>query len=95
MFARNLRDLLNSEGDPEGIEQEEVKTNKNDLFGPNCGKCSGFRHIQADCGNLKQVKRKAIHTTLSDDSSKNQRILALIAPHMLILRSSRAMMKKN
>jgi hypothetical protein len=49
MFARNLRDLLNSEGDPEGIEQEEVKTNKNDLFGPNCGKCSGFRHIQADC----------------------------------------------
>jgi hypothetical protein len=69
MFARNLKDLLNSKGDPKGIEQEEVGTNKNDLY--KCVKCSGFGHIQANCGNLKQAKRKALHATLSDDSSKD------------------------
>jgi hypothetical protein len=39
MFARNLIDLLNSEGDPEGIELEEVETNKKDLYGPKCVEC--------------------------------------------------------
>jgi hypothetical protein len=52
-----------------------------DLYGPKCVECSGFGHIQADCGNLKLAKRKALHATLSDDSSKDQRILALIALH--------------
>jgi hypothetical protein len=42
------------------------------------GDPEGFRHIQADCGNLKQANRKALHATLSNDSNKNQRILALI-----------------
>jgi hypothetical protein len=71
MFARNLRDLLNSKGDPEGTEQVEVETRKKDLYGPKCVKCSTFAHIQADCGNLKQAKRKALHAVLNDDSSKD------------------------
>lgn len=80
MFARIIIDLLNSKGDLEVTEQEEVETKKTDLYGPKCVECSGFRHIQADCGNLKQAK-KVLHATLSGDSSKDQGILALIAPH--------------
>jgi hypothetical protein len=53
MFARNLRDLLNSERDPEGTKQEEVETNKKDHYDPKCVECSGIGHIQANCGNLK------------------------------------------
>lgn len=53
MFARNLRDLLNFERDLKGTELEEVETNKRDLYGPKCVECSGFGHIQADCGNFK------------------------------------------
>jgi len=47
-----------------------------------CVECSGFGHIQADCGNLMQANEKAFHSTLSNDSNKNQRILVLIAPHV-------------
>jgi len=45
MFARNIKDLLNSKGDPEGTVQEEVETNKKDLYGPKCVECLGFRHV--------------------------------------------------
>jgi hypothetical protein len=47
-------------------ELEEVE--KKDLRGPRCFECSGFGHIRADCGNLKQGKGKAYNATLSDES---------------------------
>jgi len=34
-------------------ESEPEETKKKDPRGPRCFECSGFGHIQADCGNLK------------------------------------------
>jgi hypothetical protein len=75
---------MNSKGDLEGTEQEEVETNKKDHYGPKCIECSGFGHIQANCRNLKQAKRKVLHATLSDDSetpSKDPNFLAFTVSH--------------
>jgi hypothetical protein len=33
---------------------------------------SGFGHIRADCGNLKQGKGKAYNATLSDESEDKE-----------------------
>jgi hypothetical protein len=40
-------------------ESEPEEAEKKDPRGPRCFQCSGFGHIQADCGNLKQGKGKA------------------------------------
>jgi hypothetical protein len=53
MIVRNLRILMNSKGDPKGAEQEEGESNKKDPYGSMYVECSGYSHIQEDCGNLK------------------------------------------
>jgi hypothetical protein len=70
---------------PKKSELEEVE--KNDPRGPRCFECSGFGHIQADCGNLKQGKGKAYNATLSDKSEEEEapeqeKFLAFVAPHI-------------
>jgi hypothetical protein len=64
-------------------EEDEMKDPK----GPRCYECSGFRHIRADCGNLKQGKGKAYNATLSDESEEEkapeeEKFLAFVAPHV-------------
>jgi len=54
------------------IEAELEEAEKNDHRGPRCYECSGFGHIRADCGNLKQGKGKAYNTTLSDESEEEE-----------------------
>jgi len=70
---------------PRKAEPEEAK--KKDPRGPRCYECSGFGHIQADCGNLKQGKGKAYNATLSDESEEEEaheqeKFLAFVAPHV-------------
>jgi hypothetical protein len=70
---------------PKKSELEEVE--KKDPRGPRCFECSGFGHIQADCGNLKQGKGKAYNATLSDKSEEEEapeqeKFLAFVAPHI-------------
>jgi hypothetical protein len=70
-------------GNPKGEEREEEKK---DPRGPQCFECSGFGHVKANCGNLKQAKGKAYNTTLSEyeeeeASDKDQKFLAFVAPH--------------
>jgi len=60
-------------------ESEPEEAEKKDLRGPICFECSGFRHIRADCGNLKQGKGKAYNETLSD--AQDQKFLAFVVPH--------------
>jgi hypothetical protein len=71
---------------PKGSVLEEAE--KKDPKGPRCFECSGFGHIRADCGNLKQEKGKAYNATLSDkfeeeeeESLKQEKFLAFVAPH--------------
>jgi hypothetical protein len=93
MLAKNFRRLMRDdrfkkkfsekvkkaprEADP---EEEEKK----DPRGPKCFECSGFRHIRADCGNLKKGKGNAYNVTLSDESeeeaSESEKFLAFVAP---------------
>lgn len=40
-------------------ESEPKEAEKKDQRGPKCFECSGFGHIQADCGNLKKGKGNA------------------------------------
>jgi len=94
ILARNFIDLLNSKGDPEGTEQEEVETNKKDHYDPKCVECSGFGHIQADCGNLKRANRKALHG-LSVMIQIRIKGFWLLLLHMLTLKNPRVVMKKN
>jgi hypothetical protein len=70
--------------DPRESEPEEAK--KKDPRGPRCFECSGFGHIRADCGNLKQGKGKAYNATLSDESEEEEspasdQFLVFVAPH--------------
>jgi hypothetical protein len=68
---------------PKESEPEEVE--KKDLRDPRCFECSGFGHIRADCGNLKQGKGKAYNATLTDESEEEthalDQFLAFVAPH--------------
>jgi hypothetical protein len=69
---------------PKVSEPEEAE--KKDPRGPRCFECSGFGHIRADCGNLKQGKGKAYNVTLSDESKEEEspppdQFLAFVAPH--------------
>jgi hypothetical protein len=69
-------------------ESEPEEAEKKDPRGPRCFECSGFGHIRADSGNLKQAKRKAYNATLNDESeeeeetpAQDQKFLAFVAPH--------------
>jgi len=69
---------------PKESKPEEVE--KKDPRGPRCIECSGFGHIRADCGNLKQEKGKAYNATLSDESEEEEspdqdNFLAFVAPY--------------
>jgi hypothetical protein len=55
---------------PREAKPEEAE--KKDPRGPKCFECSGFGHIRADCGNLKQGKGKAYNATLSDESEEEE-----------------------
>jgi len=94
MFTRNLRDLLNSEGDPKGTELEEVETNKKDLYGPKCVECLGFGHFQEDCETSSRRKER-LSMLLSMIIQVKIRGFWLLMLHMLILRSPKVVMKKN
>jgi hypothetical protein len=68
---------------PREAKPEEAE--KKDPRGLRCFECSGFGHIQADCGNLKEGKRKAYNVTLSDESEEkeppeSEKFLAFVAP---------------
>jgi hypothetical protein len=53
-------------------ESEPKETKKKDPRGPRYFECSGFGHIWADCGNLKQGKWKAYNATLSDEFEEEE-----------------------
>jgi hypothetical protein len=96
MLAKNFRRLTRNERFkkkfsekmkkvPREVEPEEVE--KKDPRGPRCHECSGFGHIGADCGNLKQGKGKAYNATLNDESEEEEapeqeKFLAFVAPHV-------------
>jgi hypothetical protein len=68
-------------------EAEPAEAEKKDPRGPRCYECSGFGHIQVDCGNLKQGKGKAYNATPSDESEeeeapKQEKFLAFVAPYV-------------
>jgi len=70
---------------PREAEPEEVE--KKDPRGPRCYECSGFEHIRADCGNLKQGKGEAYNVTLSDEyeeeeAPEQEKFVAFVAPHV-------------
>jgi hypothetical protein len=65
-------------------ELEEIE--KKDPRGPKCFESSGFGHIRADYGDLKQGKGKAYNATLSDGSDEEETLAqdqfpAFVAPH--------------
>jgi hypothetical protein len=69
---------------PKESDPEEAK--KKDPRGPRCFECSGFGHIRANCGDLKQGKGKAYNATLNDESEEEEtpaqdQFLAFVAPH--------------
>jgi len=81
MMAKNFRRLIRNERfkkkfseklkkAPREFEPEEAE--KKDPRGPRCFECSGFGHIRADWGNLKQGKGKADNATLSDESKEEE-----------------------
>jgi hypothetical protein len=94
MLAKNFRRLKRDDrfkkkfsekmkNAPREAEPEEAE--KKDPRGPRCFECSGFGHIWADCGNLKNGKGKAYNVTLSDESEeeeppKSEKFLAFVAP---------------
>jgi hypothetical protein len=95
MLAKNFRRLMTNERfkkffekikkAPREFEPEEAE--KKDPRGPRCFECSGFRHIRADYGNLKQGKGKAYNASLSDESREEEapeqeKFLAFVAPHV-------------
>jgi hypothetical protein len=53
-------------------ESEPEEAEKKDPIGPRSFECSGFGHIRADCGNLKQGKGKTYNATLSDESEEEE-----------------------
>jgi hypothetical protein len=75
MLAKNFRRLMKDdrfkkkffEKAKKPLREAEPEDEK-DPRGPRCFECSGYRHIRADCGNLKKGKRKAYNVTLSDES---------------------------
>jgi hypothetical protein len=77
-FSKRLKKAP-KESDPEEVEKKDPR-------GPKYFECSGFGHIWADCGNLKQGKGNAYNVTLSDESEEEEtpapnQFLAFVAPH--------------
>jgi hypothetical protein len=83
MLAKNFRRLMKNDKfkkkfserlkkAPKEFEPEEAE--KKDPRGLRCFECSSFRHIRADCGNLKQGKGKAYNATLSDESKEEENL---------------------
>jgi len=69
-------------------ESEPEEAEKKDPRGLICFECSGFGHIQTNCGNLKQATGKAYNATLSDESKEKEetraqdtKFLSFVAPH--------------
>jgi hypothetical protein len=78
-FSKKIKKVCR-EAEPEEVEKKDPK-------GPRCYEWSGFGHIRADCGNLKQGKGKAYNATLSDESEEEEapeqeKFLAFVAPHV-------------
>jgi hypothetical protein len=68
-------------------EFELGEAEKKDPRGPRCYECSGFGHIQADCGNLKRGNGKKYNATLSDESEEEvafeqEKFLPFVALHI-------------
>jgi len=95
MLAKNFRRLMKDDRFKKKFfdkikkplrEAKPEEEKKKDPRGPRCFECSGFGHIQADCGNLKKGKGKAYNVTLSDESEeeapKFEKFLAFVAPHV-------------
>jgi hypothetical protein len=111
MLAKNFRRLMRNERlkkkffekmkkVPREAKLEEAE--KKDPRGPRCYECSGFGHIRADCGNLKQGKGNAYNATLSDESEEEEapeqeKFLAFVVLHVeeKIHTQSIVMMGKN
>jgi hypothetical protein len=96
MLAKNFRRLMRNERFKKKFskkmkkvprEDEPEEAEKKDPRGPRCYECSGFGHIRADCGNLKQGKGKAYNAILSDESEEEEaheqeKFLAFVALHV-------------
>jgi hypothetical protein len=96
MLAKNFERLMRNDRFKKKIfgrlkkvprESKLEEAEKKDPRVPRCFECSGFGYIRADCGNLKQGKRKAYNTTLSDESEEEEapeqeKFLAFVAPHV-------------
>jgi hypothetical protein len=95
MLAKNFRRLMKDDRFKKKFservkksprEAEPKEEDKKDPRGPRCFECSGFGHIQADCGNLKKGKGKAYNVTLSDESEEeapeSEKFLAFVAPYV-------------
>jgi hypothetical protein len=106
MLAKNFRRLMRDDrfkkkfsekmkNAPRETEPKEVE--QKDPRGLKCFECSGFGHIQANCGNLKKGKGKAYNVTLSAESEEevapeSEKFLAFVAPLVegfLLLRAQR------
>jgi hypothetical protein len=78
MLAKNLRRLIRNKRFKKKFSEKmnkaprEFEPKKKDPRGPRCFECSGFRHIRADCGKLKQGKGKAYNATLSNESEEEE-----------------------
>jgi hypothetical protein len=78
-FSEKMK-KVSREADPEEAEKKDPK-------GPRCYECSGFGHIWANCGNLKQGKGNAYNVILCDESKEEEapeqeKFLAFVAPHV-------------
>jgi len=95
MLAKNFKRLMRDDRFKKKFSEKMKKApreakpeeeEKKDPRGPRCFECSGFGHIRADCGNLKNGKGKAYNVTLSDDSEEeapvSEKFLAFVAPHV-------------
>jgi hypothetical protein len=82
-FKKKFTEKLKKAPRESELDEDEQK----DPRGPRCFECSGFGHIRAHCGNLKQGKGKAYNATLSDEleeeeeTPQDQKFLAFVYPH--------------
>jgi len=67
IFGRLMRNERFKNKFSKKMKKVPREAEKKDPRGQRCYECSGFGHIRADCGNLKQGKRKAYNVTLSDE----------------------------
>jgi hypothetical protein len=89
MLAKNFRRLMKDDRFKKKFSERvkkpprEAKPEEEEKKDPRGPRCSGFGHIQADCGNLKKGKGKAYNVTLSDESEEeapeSEKFLAFVA----------------